>query len=177
MYGTYKIPFFLFWYKTWINWNIFRWMISFCNLASPCATLRLLSQLLWDFLWDWPAIPVSVWSLTRWLVYRCDQHTAQHKEEQRRNVSLYFLIVTFLTNKWLLITDGHLRMERTRHLLQGFLCHWKSLHSLLLCKSVFYYSLPFLQRSPSCISRDPAAHLLEDNPLSCDLPKCWFVIK
>lgn len=99
-----------------------------------------------------PLTPIRVCSPTPLLdelVYRCDQHTAQDKEEKRQSLSLYFLIVTFLTNKWLLITNGHLRMEKTR-----LLCQWKSLlYSLLLCKSVFYYSELFLQRSLSCVSK------------------------
>lgn len=99
-----------------------------------------------------PLTPIRVCSPTRQLdelVYCCDQHTAQDKEEKRQSLPLYFLIVTFLTNKWLLITHGHLRMEKTR-----LLCQWKSLlYSLLLCKSVFYYSELFLQWSLSCVSK------------------------
>lgn len=96
-----------------------------------------------------PSIPIRVCSLARQLVYRCDRHTARHKEERRRRrvcLSVWrLLIVTFLTNKRLLITISHLRIEKTRILLQGFLCQWKSLlYSLLLCKSVFYYSELFL---------------------------------
>lgn len=84
--------------RTWINWNIFSFFFLFKHASSCIIEASFLTAVGFCMRLP-PLIPIRVRSLTRQLVYRCDQHSAQHKEK-RQSLSLYdvFLIVTFQTN-------------------------------------------------------------------------------
>ena len=135
-----------------------------------------------------PLILIRVCGLTRQLdelVYRCDQHTAQLKEEKRR-LSLYFLIVTFLTNKRLLITNGRLRMEKTKKqkiCCKDFCANENLFSTLFYCVKVYFTTFLtmklckqffFLKENP--LFWDPAP-VYSTNRLTSKVSRCWFVFK
>lgn len=139
---TFFFDLIFFCFQTWIDWNIIRWMILFHGLLLPLLLLL-------------PPFEASHSPIGRTCFIAVTTHgRTQRRERGRARLSHPFLIVTSsYEQKRLLITDGRLRTERTRNLLRGFLCQWKSLlYSLLLCESVFYYSELFLRWSLSSSS-------------------------
>lgn len=71
----------------WLNWNVFRWMTSFCNSASPLCSITSVR---------FPAAVRGLTQTNRFVAVTNFQLSA--KKTKRKNRPFYFWIVTFLTS-------------------------------------------------------------------------------